>query len=70
MHSGKTLKLLRQYKGKTQEELGNLVGKSQETISNWEKLEYLNVEIIDLVLKVLKSNEEEWEKFRRLPAPH
>jgi transcriptional regulator with XRE-family HTH domain len=67
MHSGKTLRLLRQYKGKTQKELGDSIGKSQEMISHWEKQEHLNGEILKLLIKGLESNREEWEKFRRLP---
>jgi transcriptional regulator with XRE-family HTH domain len=69
MHSGKALRLLRQYKGKTQKELGDSIGKSQEMISHWEKKEHLNGEILKLLIKGLESNREVWEKFRRLPPP-
>jgi transcriptional regulator with XRE-family HTH domain len=69
MHSGKTLKLLRQYKDISQKELALRINKSQETISNWEKHEYLDGEILDLLLKALKINREEWERFRKLPPP-
>ena len=66
MHSGEILKLLRQYKKVSQTELAKRIEKSQEMISYWEHQSHLNGEVLELLLKGLKSNREEWSKFKNL----
>lgn len=72
MHSGKTLMLLRKFKNKTQRDIAEKLKTTQQYISELEKQEHIDGERLDKLLRVLNSNREEWEKFKKMlpPPPH
>lgn len=69
MHSGKTLMLLRKFKNKTQRDIAEKLKTTQQYISELEKQEHIDGERLDKLLRVLNSNREEWEKFKKMLPP-
>jgi len=70
MHFGKALMLFRKLKNKTQQDIARKLNTTQQYVSELEKLEYINCEKLDSILKELNSNREEFEKFKKTLSPH
>ena len=70
MHNGQSLMLLRKLKNKTQQHIAKKINTTQQYVSELEKLEHINSEKLDSILKALNSNREEFEKFKKTFSAH
>lgn len=70
MHCGKALMLLRKFKNKSQQWLADKLNTTQQYISELEKMEHINGEKLEAILKALNTNRDEWDRFKKsLPPP-
>jgi transcriptional regulator with XRE-family HTH domain len=70
MHCGKALMLLRKFKNKSQQWLAEKLTTTQQYIYELEKMEHINGEKLDAILKALNCSRDEWEHFKKgLPPP-